>query len=129
MCGFIGYISSKKHSKNSIYEKKFDTCFEFLKNRGPDFQIKKKVITDESLINLGFTRLAIQDLSNKSNQIFMNKKKILLFNGEIYNKSHLYNEYLNNIILKTDTDTEVLFNLLDKTSTSKEGNKVTKKKN
>ena len=42
MCGFIGYISKKEHSKNPLYRKKLDIYYELLKKRGPDFQTKKK---------------------------------------------------------------------------------------
>ena len=118
MCGFIGYISNKSNKNNLIYEQKFEKYFGYLKNRGPDFQTKKKIITEENIINIGFSRLAIQDLSQSSNQIFMSKKKILLFNGEIYNKLELYNNYINFVKLNTQTDTEILFHLLDNRGSS-----------
>ena len=112
MCGFIGYISKKEHSKNPLYRKKLDIYYELLKKRGPDFQTKKKIDYENYEINIGYTRLAIQDLKENSNQIFHNDRYILLFNGEIYNKDDLFKKYLTNQKLKTNTDTEILFHLI-----------------
>ena len=114
MCGFIGYISNKSDLNNQKYENKFNKYLIKLNNRGPDYQEKKKIFNFEKILNLGFSRLAIQDLSKTSNKIFSNNKKILLFNGEIYNFLELKKKFFYNEKFETNTDTELLFKLFDK---------------
>ena len=114
MCGFIGYISNKSDLKNRDYENKFNKYLIKLKNRGPDYTEKKKIFAFEKILNFGFSRLAIQDLSEKSNKIFSNNNKILLFNGEIYNFLELKRKYFYDHKFETNTDTELLFKLFDK---------------
>ena len=92
-----------------------------LKNRGPDSQNSiilndnlqpiKEVNKTKNLIIA--SRLNIIDDDRKSNLPFISdcKKFILSFNGEIYNFKEL-KKYLNNIEHKTNSDTEVLLNLL-----------------
>ena len=112
MCGFIGFISDINDKQNSLYFEKFEYYLNELNNRGPDYTEIKKIRYDNKIINVGFKRLAIQDLSEESNKIFCTKDYMLLFNGEIYNKKYLKQKYLSNIKLETSSDTEVLFNLL-----------------
>ena len=78
MCGFIGYISKKNSPRNKKTEIKFKKYFNFLSNRGPDFKEEKKILNFDNLIHVGFSRLAIQDVSSKSNKIFHNKDKMIL---------------------------------------------------
>ncbi len=118
MCGFIGYISKKNSPKNKKTEIKFRKYFNFLSNRGPDFKEEKKILNFDNLIHVGFSRLAIQDVSSKSNKIFHNKDKMILFNGEIYNFKELKNEYFFNKNFETNSDTELLFNILEKFGTN-----------
>ncbi len=114
MCGFIGYISNKIDLKNQDYENKFNKYLIKLNNRGPDYTEKKKIFTHDKLLNFGFSRLAIQDLTEKSNKIFSNNRKILLFNGEIYNFLELKKKFFYDEEFETNTDTELLFKLFDK---------------
>lgn len=118
MCGFIGYISKKNNPKNQKTEIKFKKYFDFLNLRGPDFKEEKKILNLDNLIHVGFSRLAIQDISSKSNKIFYNKNKMILFNGEIYNFKELKNEYFFNKNFETNSDTELLFNILEKFGTN-----------
>ncbi len=113
MCGFIGFISDINDNQISFKEERFKYYLNELKNRGPDYTEHKKITINDKVINVGFSRLAIQDLSAKSNKIFHSKKSLLLFNGEIYNQKSLKDKYLNNISFETTSDTEVLFNLLN----------------
>jgi len=117
MCGFIGFISDINNKQISLYEEKFKHYLKELNNRGPDYTESKKIILKDKIINVGFCRLAIQDLNPKSNKIFYNEDGILLFNGEIYNQKILKEKYLNSSLFQTHTDTEVLFNLLLKYGT------------
>lgn len=117
MCGFIGFISDINDKQNSFFFEKFKFYLNELNNRGPDYSEVKKIIYKNKLIYVGFKRLAIQDLGNSSNKIFCNDDNLLLFNGEIYNKKELREKYLLNSDLETNTDTEVLFTLLNKFGT------------
>ena len=93
-----------------------------LKNRGPDSQ--NSIILNEELqpikeVNktknlIIASRLNIIDDDRKSDLPLISdcKKYILSFNGEIYNFKELKKKYLNNIEHKTNSDTEVLLNLL-----------------
>lgn len=117
MCGFIGFVSDINNKQISLYNKKFNHYLNLLNNRGPDYTEVKKLVIKNKIIQVGFSRLAIQDLNPKSNKIFHNQYGLLLFNGEIYNKNVLKKKYLNSTSLDTHTDTEVLFNLLIKCGT------------
>lgn len=112
MCGFIGYIINHDTKREKQIEEKFNFYLKQLNNRGPDYSESKKIIHNDKIINFGFARLAIQDLSNNANKIFFNDKYILLFNGEIYNHNELRSKYFVNEKFETKTDTEVLFKLL-----------------
>jgi len=112
MCGFIGFVSDINNKQISLYNKKFRHYLNLLDNRGPDYTEVKKLVIKNKIIQVGFSRLAIQDLNPASNKIFHNQYGLLLFNGEIYNKNVLKKKYLNSVNLDTHTDTEVLFNLL-----------------
>ncbi len=114
MCGFIGFVSDINNKQMPLIEEKFEHYLNELKNRGPDYTERKKFFLKDKVFNLGFSRLAIQDLNTKSNKIFYTNDYLLLFNGEIYNQKLLKNKYLNDILFETSTDTEVLFNLLSK---------------
>ena len=118
MCGFIGFISDINDKQISHYDKKFKLYLEKLNNRGPDYTETKKISFNNKIIQVGFSRLAIQDLSPISNKIFHNQRGLLLFNGEIYNQKILRDKYLNSEEFYTSTDTEVLFYLLLKHGTS-----------
>ena len=114
MCGFIGFVSDINNKQMPLIEEKFEHYLNELKNRGPDYTERKKFFLKDKVFNLGFSRLAIQDLNTKSNKIFYTNDYLLLFNGEIYNQKLLKNKYLNDSSFETSTDTEVLFNLLSK---------------
>ena len=114
MCGFIGFITDIKNKENSLIYKKFDFYFNELKKRGPDFSQVKKIIYKSKIIQLGFVRLAIQDLNEKSNKIFYDNDQIILFNGEIYNVNALKQKYFNEHNFDTNSDTELLFKLYKK---------------
>lgn len=118
MCGFIGFVSDINDSNNSVYHKKLSIYLNKLKNRGPDFTEERKFYYKKKIIHIGFTRLAIQDLSKDSNKIFYNKDSIILFNGEIYNCDELKKELFINETFDTNTDTELLFKLFEKYGTS-----------
>lgn len=108
MCGFFFEFSNNLTKKNSSQISQFKNE---LYKRGPD---NFKYINEKKFF-VAFSRLSIQDLNNRSNQPFTDKKKryLLIFNGELYNflelKKNLENE---GIKFNTKSDTEVLFNLI-----------------
>jgi asparagine synthase (glutamine-hydrolysing) len=111
VCGFIGY-TSLLNQDIKLHQDKFDNYHGKMFHRGPDFQKKIEISNQSRKFNLGFSRLSIQDSSINANRIFYNQNFILLFNGELYNKSFLVKKYFNKKVFKTSTDTEVLFELL-----------------
>ena len=82
-------------------------------HRGPDSS-SSLYLTEETRF-FGFQRLAIQDLSLKGSQPFWssNKRYLILYNGEIYNKEDLAVKYLSNFQLKTNADTEIIAEVLE----------------
>ena len=114
MCGFIGFITSKKNKLNNTYKKKFQYYFKKQKYRGPDFSKITEVNLKNHKICVGFNRLSIQDKSKNGNKIFKSKRFILLFNGEILNFNNLKKKYFSKEKFSSKTDTELLFNFLIK---------------
>ena len=103
MCGFISVINLKQRKnlkKNFSLLKKINT------HRGPD---NIKILHDKNFSIL-FRRLSILDKSSNSNQPFISsdKKKILVFNGEIYNFLELKNILKKKYKFLTTSDTEVV---------------------
>lgn len=117
MCGIIGYFLEHKSAKS--VDHLFQKHLKKMHHRGPDYSTQKSYVLNDYNATFGFNRLAIQDLSKNSNKIFCDENYILLFNGEIYNKRELQEKFIPEISLKTNTDTEVLFELLKKFSISK----------
>ena len=111
MCGFVGIY------KNNSYTKEDD---EFLKDmskeiehRGPD---SDGYFSDDSL-GFGFRRLAFLDLTPRGRQPLFtdDKKKIICFNGEIYNHDEIREELIKEgYTFHTKTDTEVLLKGYDR---------------
>lgn len=100
MCGIAGIIGN--YNENQL-----DAMLLSQHHRGPDATGK---YFDEGCIALGHNRLAIIDLSPKSNQPFMDNsgRYVLVFNGEIYNYIELKEALQNQYDFKTESDTEVL---------------------
>ena len=120
MCGFFSI--HKKNGHLDHVDQSIKIIKNNLKNRGPDsqnliilnddLQIRKEVYNTKNLIIA--SRLNIIDNDNKSNLPLIShcKNYILSFNGEIYNFKKIKNKYLKNIEHITNSDTEVLLNLL-----------------
>lgn len=100
MCGIAGIIGD--YSSQQL-----DSMLLSQSHRGPD--AKGKYI-DSNFAVLGHNRLAIIDLSQQSNQPFLDSSErySLVFNGEIYNYIELKNELQYLYSFKTESDTEVL---------------------
>lgn len=107
MCGIAGIYFFKNNQ--SVKPDMVQKTLTALQHRGPDYQ------NHFSFDNctLFHARLSILDLSAASHQPFLSeqKKKGLVFNGEIFNYRDLKHDLGE---LKTSGDVEVLFNLFDK---------------
>lgn len=104
MCGIAGILRLNKNIQLKYKPK----VLEVLKHRGPDAQ---RYYAFEDAI-FYHTRLSIIDLSSQSHQpFFLNEKKCIVFNGEIFNYKELSGQ-LDNI--QTSGDVEVLIKHFDK---------------
>lgn len=109
MCGILFFYSKKKKINENI----FKSSLELQKHRGPD---NTSIIKISNEMFIGNVRLAITDLSEKSNQPMISDytSNIISFNGDIYN----YIELKENLKSKGITffskgDTEVLLKQID----------------
>lgn len=102
MCGIFSVIN--REIDNNIYK-----AFLKGKARGPEDSC---IQTNDNNVILGFHRLAINGLNSESSQPFRISNCKLICNGEIYNYKSLANEH--NIILKTDSDCEIIIHLYKK---------------
>ena len=104
MCGILGIIG-KNIEEKKINLKKIKYS---LNHRGPD---NAEHYFDENILFI-HNRLSIIDLNQRSNQPFFSKdkRKLLVFNGEIYNYLELKYELIKNYKCNffTESDTEVL---------------------
>lgn len=100
MCGIAGIIGHYK-------QEQLLSMLDIQKHRGPDYT---GVYYDTNYAAFGHNRLAIIDLSPKSNQPFLDNSEryTIVFNGEIYNYIELKTELQSQYDFKTESDTEVL---------------------
>lgn len=97
MCGIVGFYKSKRSNIKKRTAR--------VAHRGPD----ATGYYSDSNIDLGHTRLSIQDTSSKANQPFVFKDYVLVYNGEIYNAPELKKQLqTQGHTFKTTSDTEVL---------------------
>ncbi len=85
MCGIVGRASRLDLAPLS------KTTLDTLSHRGPDMQRSQRWAGDAGTWDLGFTRLAIIDLSDSGSQPMSNEdgSLVMIFNGEIYNSPEL----------------------------------------
>jgi asparagine synthase (glutamine-hydrolysing) len=108
MCGIYG--STIKYNDKVIKDKLLRVVF-----RGPDNVSFKRYNSDGNSVILGHNRLSIIDLDARSNQPFdYNDSLSIVFNGEIYNYRALSKDHLNDVKLKTNSDTEVICAMYEK---------------
>ena len=94
MCGIFALLNNNKTYSDEIIENSFMKG----QNRGPEYT--KYLYKDNIDLNLGFHRLSINGLDEKSNQPFKMDNITLICNGEIYNHNELFKEL--NIERKTN---------------------------
>ena len=100
MCGILFFKNDPNLSYNSVLGE-----FNKIKYRGPDY-------SSLELINkyyMGFHRLSINGLDDKSNQPFIKKGVYCICNGEIYNFKDLYLE--SDLKQETNSDCEIIIDL------------------
>ena len=109
MCGIFG---TTRCYKRSIIKKKL----ELMNFRGPDHTGMEEIRTpDGETLTLGHVRLSIIDLDSRSNQPFVYTDDIsIVFNGEVYNFLELKKQYLCDVTLRTESDTEVICAMYEK---------------
>jgi len=108
MCGIFALLNDSNFSSSfgsqpsDFIQKQFNKG----KSRGPEFS---KLTNGGINLLLGFHRLAINGLNDKSNQPITIGAVTLICNGEIYNYKELYS--LMKITPETDSDCEVIIHL------------------
>ena len=107
MCGIVGEFRFDKKGPDLEILKQ---CIQQLSHRGPD----DSGYWINDFCALGHVRLSIIDLSDNAKQPMTSENEnTLSFNGEIFNFNHLKKKLPSNIEYKSNSDTEVLLNILD----------------
>lgn len=104
MCGYFFY-TGQNFEKNNL-----SMAMSRIKHRGPDDQTVK--VTNRYA--LGHSRLAIQELDPSANQPYGSESSFILYNGEVYNKGELINRYCGSDLNPHDSDTKLLYYLIEK---------------
>lgn len=112
MCGIVGILPRTSPVSKEQLGADLLKMRDAISYRGPDD--RGEFVTDE--VALGHRRLSILDLSHAGHQPMPTAegKCWLVFNGEIYNYKQLQKKYLQDVELKSKSDTEVLLYLLQR---------------
>lgn len=108
MCGITGIVNKNIAEKETIIK----DMVSLIQHRGPD---DDGFYVDEN-VALGMRRLSIIDISSGKQPIYSaDGKKVILFNGEIYNYKEIREELLRTgSTFNTHSDTEVILRLYEK---------------
>lgn len=106
MCGLLCRISRQK-----LDDQKISKVFQSLKRRGPDGNGTKAINTENGVVELYHSRLAILAPGSQANQPISSNNWTLVFNGEIYNFAELASHY--GISHNANSDTHVILHLLE----------------
>ena len=109
MCGINGSLIYKE---KALLEN-INSMNNLIIHRGPDDDGVFTEVNKEYSIALGMRRLSIIDLSNGTQPMYSDDKKVIIvFNGEIYNYKVLKTKLESkNIVFKTNSDTEVILKM------------------
>jgi len=105
MCGIFAYLDSSNNIMNLDH---IDVMFNASQKRGPESSVLKHLSPN---VIFGFHRLAINGLTDESNQPMIHNQYTLICNGEIFNYKELANIY--NYNLKTKSDCEIILHLYE----------------
>ncbi|EUJ32041.1 glucosamine--fructose-6-phosphate aminotransferase [Listeria floridensis FSL S10-1187] len=135
MCGIVGYIGTENAKEillnglEKLEYRGYDSAgiallnkeeLTVVKEKGRIADLRKKVATDASgELGIGHTRWATHGKPSEENahpHQSLSGRFVIVHNGVIENYSLLKDEYLENVPLKSDTDTEVIVQLIEKLS-------------
>jgi len=104
MCGIAGLITGSIDIRPCL-----ERMQESMSHRGPD----ARGIFEGDGVGLAHLRLSIIDLSEKGMQpmISANGRYVIVFNGEVYNFNDLRMLQPDDLVLKSNTDTEIILEL------------------
>ena len=109
MCGIFGVLD---HRSATVPDRvRLELTAQLLHHRGPDHH----AVFAAAGIGLGYTRLALVDLSPRSNQPLWDRdhRYCLVYNGEVYNFRELRAELeAEGVVMRTTSDTEVVLESL-----------------
>lgn len=107
MCGIVGCVVNELAWN---FLPSLEDAVISLNKRGPDFQ---SVLKLSNSVGLGHARLSVIDTSSHANQPMqdISRRYTIVFNGEIFNYTELRETFLQGLLLRSDSDTEVLLNL------------------
>ncbi len=111
MCGICGRINRENGDQNTL-RNSVEQMMRLIEHRGPDHG----GMWNDSSAALGYRRLSIIDLSPSGNQPVLSEdgRKILVFNGEIYNFLEIKKRFASEIRFTSNSDTEVVLRLYEK---------------
>ena len=106
MCGIAGYVSPENWPGSKMTDA--------IAHRGPDGKGAYAEPWGDLNVFIGHRRLAIIDLSENGHQPMISHRRtgVIAFNGEIYNFRELKKELVKSVPFRSETDTEVLLELL-----------------
>jgi asparagine synthase (glutamine-hydrolysing) len=107
MCGFVGLVD--KNNVKGKHTPFMNYALKDLSRRGPDSQ--HKWISKDGIVEFGFARLAIRDLSEAGSQPMQSNsgRYSIVYNGETYNTNELCSwANINKTKLKGHSDTEII---------------------
>jgi asparagine synthase (glutamine-hydrolysing) len=104
MCGIFAYLNQYNLIRKPEIFHNVEKNFEKGWSRGPESS--EKILLKNGTLFLGFHRLAINGLNNKSNQPFSIEGISLICNGEIYNYHDLFEKINQKNI--SDSDCEII---------------------
>ena len=115
MCGINGIITTAK-TETKILSNFLSEMNNKIIHRGPDQEGFYNKIFDDYSIGMAMRRLSIIDLITGNQPIFSSdNRRVLIFNGEIYNYISLRNHLMTlGVEFKTKSDTEVILKLYEK---------------
>src|SRR5687767_34361 len=110
MCGICGRVNRLAGDSN-LLRHQVGHMMRLMEHRGPDHGD----LWNDSVAGLGYRRLSVIDLAAGDQPVLsQDGRKILVFNGEIYNFLELKKQFGSDLQFLTNSDTEVVLRLYEK---------------